>query len=109
MTESRPCEVTTTTDARVAADELARSAVEARLAACAQVFGPITSTYRWQGAVEEASEWTVRFKTTTDLFTGLAQHIRDRHGYQTPEILCTPVLDGDPAYLGWLRDQVRPA
>jgi periplasmic divalent cation tolerance protein len=50
------CQVVTTTDSAEAADALARGAVEARLAACGQVVGPITSTYRWQGAVETARE-----------------------------------------------------
>ena len=47
-----------TTDAREDAERLARDLVlERRLAACVQVLGPISSTYRWQGAIETAEEW----------------------------------------------------
>ena len=34
-----------------------------RLAACVQVSGPITSTYRWQGKVETSQEWLCTIKT----------------------------------------------
>src|SRR5262249_49600007 len=50
-------QVQTTTDSRAEAVELARAAVELRLAACAQVSGPIASTYWWEGSVERAEEW----------------------------------------------------
>lgn len=98
------CQVTTTVDDRAAAEALARSAVEARLAACGQVVGPITSVYRWEGAVETAAEWTVVFKTTTAASPALIEHVRAGHPYQVPEILVTPVVDGNPAYLAWVAE-----
>jgi periplasmic divalent cation tolerance protein len=94
--------VTTTTDAREAASALARSAVEARLAACAQVLGPIESTYRWDGTVEVASEYLVLLKTTTDRVAALQEHILARHTYDVPEVIVTDVTGGNPAYLRWL-------
>ena len=57
--------VTTSLDDGAAAAELASAVVEERLAACAQVGGPVRSTYRWQGEVESASEWTVTMKTSS--------------------------------------------
>ena len=108
VTEPRYCQVVTTTDSAEAAGELARGVVEARLAACAQVAGPIVSTYRWQGRIESASEWQVTFKTAFDRYPALAAHIRARHGYHVPEILCLPVLGGDSSYLDWLDTETRP-
>lgn len=92
----------TTTDSREAADALASSAVHARVAACAQVVGPIASTYRWQGAVETAQEWQVTFKTTTRRYADLQALIRAQQGYDVPEIVCLSIVDGDPAYLAWI-------
>lgn len=40
--------VLTTTDDPEKAQALARGAVEARAAACAQIAGPVTSVYRWK-------------------------------------------------------------
>jgi periplasmic divalent cation tolerance protein len=104
------CQVVTTVDSREEAGELARTAVLARLAACAQVLaGPVTSTYWWQGAVESTEEWQVVFKTTLDRYPALEEHIRRHHDYEVPEILCVPVLAGNPGYLDWVSEQTRAA
>jgi len=97
------CLVLTTTDSREAARELADSAVRGRLAACAQLVGPIESTYWWDGAVETAAEWQLWFKTTDERYVALAEHVRDRHKYDVPEIVRVPIEAGSPAYLAWLR------
>ncbi|GAB1640825.1 divalent-cation tolerance protein CutA [Krasilnikovia sp. MM14-A1259] len=107
MAELEYCQVVTTTDTREAADVLARSAVEARVAACAQVGSPVTSTYRWEGAVETAEEWRITFKTPTARYAALEAHIRERHSYDVPEILCIPVTAGNPAYLAWLTAETQ--
>jgi periplasmic divalent cation tolerance protein len=102
MTEYRYCQAVTTIDSQEAAQALARSAVEARVAACGQVTGSIQSTYWWQGRVETAEEWCVVFKTTADRYPALEQHIREHHGYDVPEIILTPIVAGNPAYLSWI-------
>lgn len=103
-------QVTTTTDERAEATELAASAVAERLAACAQVLGPIASTYWWEGEIETAEEWMVMFKTTADRFEELAGLINEQHSYETPEIIATPVVAGSADYLGWVSEQtVEPA
>jgi periplasmic divalent cation tolerance protein len=101
-TEYRHCQVVVTTDSRKAAQTLARTAVTARVVACAQVAGPITSTYWWQGQIETAQEWQVVFKTTLDRYPALEENVRAHHTYEVPEILCTPIVAGNPAYLQWL-------
>ena len=98
-------QVTTTIDARASADHLARSAVEARLAACGQVLGPVTSTYRWQGELETAQEWMVVFKTTAERYPALEAHLRTAHPYEVPEIVAVPVHGGNPDYLAWVSAQ----
>jgi periplasmic divalent cation tolerance protein len=98
-------QVTTTTDSRKEAAELARSAVTERLAACAQLVGPIASTYWWEGQIESAEEWMVLFKTTADCFEDLAAQIAEQHSYDTPEIIATPVVGGSADYLAWVREQ----
>ncbi|MCW2860042.1 MAG: CutA1 divalent ion tolerance protein [Actinoallomurus sp.] len=98
-------QVTTTTDSRKEAAELAKSAVTGRLAACAQLVGPIASTYWWEGEIESAEEWMVLFKTTTDCFEELATLITEQHSYDTPEIIGTPVVAGSAEYLAWVSEQ----
>ena len=83
-------QVATTFDAVEEAEALASSAVKARLAACAQAEGPVTSVYRWDGAVQKDEEWRVTFKTTVALADQLTEYIVREHSYDVPELLVTP-------------------
>jgi periplasmic divalent cation tolerance protein len=107
VTDGQFCQVVTTTDSREAAEALAHGVVEARMAACAQIVGPITSIYWWEATMATAEEWQVVLKTTMDRYPQLAEHIRARHSYDVPEILCVPVATGNPAYLEWLAATTR--
>jgi periplasmic divalent cation tolerance protein len=93
-------------DSRQGALDAARRLVERRLAACAQVVGPVESVYRWQGAVETAQEHLLLIKTATGKFGGVERAILDAHPYSTPEILAFPVVGGAEGYLAWLRDSL---
>jgi len=101
-------QVQTTTDSRAEAMELARAAVEARLAACGQVAGPVASTFWWNEELERAEEWFVFLKTTADRYAELAAFITERHSYDEPEILAVPIIAGAAPYLAWLREETRP-
>jgi len=102
------CQVTTTIDSREAAERLGAILVEERLAACAQVTGPIASTYRWEGRVDRATEWYCHLKTTSARLSDLEARLRAVHPYQLPEIIAVPISAGHPAYLAWIEDSVRP-
>ena len=97
--------VLTTTDAAEKAQALAVGAVEAKVAACAQIDGPITSVYRWEGAVQADQEWRVLYKTTAERYPDLERYIKQAHDYDTPEIIATPVTHGSEAYLSWMREE----
>lgn len=99
--------VTTTTDSEDEAKRLATSAVESRLAACAQTSSPIASTYWWDDRVQTATEYRVEFKTKSALAVELTEHIKGAHSYDTPEVVVTPILSGNPAYLQWITTETR--
>ncbi|ACU95180.1 divalent-cation tolerance protein CutA [Saccharomonospora viridis] len=101
--------VSTTTDSEAAARELAAKAVEARLGACAQIVGPITSVYRWEGSVHTDPEWRVEIKTAADRVDALVEHIKQHHTYDVPEIITTPIVGGSADYLSWVEEETRPA
>lgn len=100
--------VTTTIDEMALADEVARGAVEERLAACAQISGPIQSIYWWQGGVERAEEWRITFKTTESAAPVLVKYIREHHPFATPEVIATVVDEraSNPAYLRWVSESL---
>jgi periplasmic divalent cation tolerance protein len=107
-TDSEYLQVQTTTDSRAEAMELARAAVEARLAACGQVAGPVASTYWWNDEIERAEEWFVFLKLPADRYDELSEFLTQRHSYDEPEIVATPIVAGSPSFLGWIRDETRP-
>jgi len=86
---------------------LARDLVQLRLAACVNVLSPATSFYRWEGRLEQATEFPVLVKSTRDRYEALERAIVERHPYDVPEIVCWPVERGLPAYLGWIEEETR--
>jgi periplasmic divalent cation tolerance protein len=96
-------QVQTTTDSRAEAMELARTAVEARLAACAQVSGPVASVYWWEDEVERAEEWLVTLKLPGSRYPELAEFLAQRHSYDEPEIVALPIVTGAGSYLSWIE------
>lgn len=90
-----------------AAGQLAQRLVEERVAACVNQLAPCTSTYRWQGDIETASEVPLLIKTTRAAYPRLEQLIRTEHPYELPEIVAVPVTTGLPAYLDWVSQEAN--
>ena len=100
-------QVMTATGTRDDAKAIARAALQARMAACVQIVGPIESLYWWEGELEAAEEWLCLLKTSADRVDGLCETIRAHHRYDTPEITVTPIVGGSPAYLAWIEAETR--
>jgi periplasmic divalent cation tolerance protein len=86
------------------AARIGRALVDARLAACANLVGPIHSIYRWKGAVEEAAEHLLLVKARAADVPALEAEVRARHGYELPEVLALSVRGGSSPYLSWLAE-----
>ena len=86
------------------AARIGRALVEARLAACANVVGPIRSIYRWQGTIEDAAEHLLLVKARAADVLALEAAVRAQHSYEVPEVLALPVRGGSAAYLAWLAE-----
>jgi periplasmic divalent cation tolerance protein len=69
----------------------------------------VTSTYWWQGQVEQAREWYCHLKTTAGASAELSRRIRELHPYEVPEIIVIAIKDGDAGYLRWIAETVRPS
>ena len=91
------------------ASRIARVLVEEHLAACVNVVPGLRSTYRWQGAVEQADEWLLVIKSARHLLPDLEARVRALHSYTVPEVLALPITGGSEAYLDWLEAQIHPA
>jgi periplasmic divalent cation tolerance protein len=84
------------------AERIGRTLVEERLIGCANVVGPIRSIYRWEGAVEQATEHLLVLKARAGDVAVIEDRIRGLHSYEVPEVLALPVQAGSAAYLTWL-------
>jgi periplasmic divalent cation tolerance protein len=91
------------------AENLARALVDARAAACVNVLAPCGSIYRWEGAIESATEIPLLIKTTRAAYPLLEQIVRAEHPYRLPELIAIPIQQGLPAYLGWLATETEQA
>lgn len=86
------------------AEEIARGAVESRLAACANIFPSHLSIYRWKDSIESATEVAVLFKTIESKSTPLIEFICSKHTYETPAIVELNVTNTTDAFAKWLNE-----
>jgi len=100
--------VLTTVPPGEAGESIARTLVEERLAACVNLSAPMTSIYRWRGAVERDIERQVVIKTTSERVETLRARLGELHPYELPEFVVLSVADGSAAYLEWIRDETAP-
>lgn len=88
------------------ARRIAGEVVQMRLAACSNIF-PISSTYWWEGAVQQENEWVSILKTRLELEQILEAAIRERHPYDVPCILRHEVR-ANADYEHWITTATQP-
>lgn len=101
-------QVITTTNTEEEARKIQRLLVEERAAACAQIIGPISSLYWWEGKIEEVGEWICLAKAKARDYPGIESLIKENHSYSMPEILAIPVSAGNNDYLAWISEVTSP-
>jgi periplasmic divalent cation tolerance protein len=88
------------------ANRIAAALVQGKMAACVQT-SAITSTYRWQGAVESSKEVGLMIKARRANYAAIEALIRVMHSYENPEVLAIPVLAGSRIYLEWIEAETQ--
>lgn len=97
--------VISNTPDRATAERIAEALVASHAAACVNVLAEYSSTYRWEGRVEHATEVPLLIKTTADAYPRLEAELRKLHPYAVPEIIAIPISAGLPAYLDWVKTE----
>jgi periplasmic divalent cation tolerance protein len=100
-------QVFTTTERKEDAERIAKTLLEARLAACIQIVGPVSSSYWWRGRLEKAEEWLCIIKSRSDLYDEVEKIIKENHPYEVPEIIATPIISGSRNYLDWMDEELK--
>ncbi len=90
---------------RAAAERLADSLIEQRVAACVNILAPCQSVYRWESKVQREQEHPLLIKTSADRYAALEAAIRAGHPYELPEIIAVPIERGLAAYLAWVDSE----
>ena len=101
-------QVSTAMESREGAEALARSVVEGRLAAGAQIVGPAISAFWHLGEFGTGEEWRLTFTTRADRYADLEAHLREQHPWQNPEIIAVPIVAGAAACLEWISNSTEP-
>ena len=90
-----------------AADRVAETLIEERLAACVTRIPGVRSTYRWKGSTEHTEEVLVLIKTRAVLAPVLCERLVAVHPYEVPEVLVLPAGGGYGAYMDWIVETTR--
>ncbi len=99
------CMVYVTTKNGEEARKIAKKVLDVRLAACANIVDSVESCYHWKGSLEEDQESLLILKTRIIHYKDLEREIKANHSYEVPCILAYPVLEGNPEYLEWIRNE----
>ncbi len=104
----RAVEMVVTTPDEECAVRLGREAVKARLCACSQISGPVTSVFVWKGDLREEREWRLTMKTLQRLADRLEALILEGHPYEVPEVIVRDLSAVSSEYLEWMKAGVLP-
>ncbi|MDE3059795.1 MAG: divalent-cation tolerance protein CutA, partial [Pseudomonadota bacterium] len=85
----------------------AQRLVEERLAACANIHEPVTSVYRWEGAVQQEQEIVLTAKTIEALIERAIAMVKSLHSHQLPCIIAYPVTRGFAPFMQWVADETK--
>ena len=91
------------------ATEIARTLVDERLAACANILPPIRSIYRWQGEIQDEPECAMIVKTRADMVEEATARIRALHSYDVPCVVALDVAGGHQPFLDWIVEETSEA
>jgi periplasmic divalent cation tolerance protein len=90
------------------ASRIARTLVEERVAACANILAGAESIYWWNGAVEQATECICICKTSDEAYPALEARVRELHPYDTPCVVALPLERGAASFLRWIEEETLP-
>ena len=89
------------------AEKITLALLEARKVACVNIVPEVLSRYWWQGKITKDKEVLLIAKTNTAALPDVIRIIKEKHSYETPEVIALPITDGSAHYLTWLENEVK--
>jgi periplasmic divalent cation tolerance protein len=105
MSDRRFVYVTTQDEAEAA--RIGEALVRERLAACANVLGPIRSFFWWEGKVQDGREAVLVLKSRAPLVEALVARVKALHSYSVPCVVSLAIEQGNPDFLRWIGEETR--
>ncbi len=97
-----------TTSSRKEAEAISEAIIRERLVACTNIIDNMSALFWWDDAVQKEKEVILIAKTTADAFPRLSSRVNELHSYECPCIIGMPISMGNPDYLTWIDEEVRP-
>lgn len=101
-----PILIQTTVEKREDAEILAKILLEKKLVGCAQIQGPVTSSYWWQNSIAQSEEYLLVVKTFERCYPAIENILLSKHPYDVPEIISSSITQISESYLDWLQTEV---
>ena len=95
-----------TASSREEAEKIATTLLERKLIACANILGPVSSRFWWQGKIDSAEEYVIFMRTKRELFDQVVDNVKQLHSYEVPEIIALPIVEGAKPYLEWISSSL---
>ena len=89
------------------AQRIADLLLEARKAACVNIVSWVSSSFWWQGKLEQAKESLLIVKSRASALDEIVDLVKKHHSYDVPEIIALPIIGGNPDYLNWMGNEVK--
>jgi periplasmic divalent cation tolerance protein len=89
------------------AHRIAKTLLDDRLIACANIISGIESRFLWKGRLDSAKEALIIMKTVMVNFRSVEKAVKELHSYDCPEIIAVPISNGSKEYLNWIEESIR--
>ena len=89
------------------AEQLGKTLVEKRLAACGNIIQDIRSVFCWKNMIETEQEALLLLKSRAALFPLIKDLVISLHSYEVPEIIAIPIVSGSEDYLNWIDEETQ--
>ncbi len=96
-----------TTSNKMEAEKIAKTLLNERLIACANIIGPVASHFHWNGKIDYQEEYVMIMKSRADLFRDLEERVRALHSYEVPEVVAVPIVDSSKEYFDWMNSMLN--
>ena len=85
---------------------LAQNLLTNRLIACAHIVD-VRSIHRSGGQIHDRPQASAAMHTRRSRVAAIVDHVEEAYPDDTPSVIVTPITDGNPAYLQWVRNRTK--